>query len=311
MMNTKKIKLHDHHFGSPLYDPQMFPATAAAGLSFHPGLVGSLPQQHGGAGGWLQEEYSPTPRTVLATQGSCVGSDPAAFFAAEHLLGMARFDCTLGSTALPAMTATKTAAPFVRSPEAEQLYRPLDPLLLRDGSVRTYYVRPQQRDATEAPPPLKLPLQQQQERGHGLYGNGSTGRLLGGGEPKAPSFSPHVSAHMESWIKFLSRSCHNRVLTEILPFLFGQTLKATANTLIQAMESPGMQSPIENTLSRSCSIGAPASHTGNVVAAAGHGAPSKTRIRWTQDLHERFVECVNQLGGADSECPWCEKTVSS
>lgn len=268
-MNTKKIKLHDHHFGSPLYDPQMFPATAAAGLSFHPGLVGSLPQQHGGAGGWLQEEYSPTPRTVLATQGSCVGSDPAAFFAAEHLLGMARFDCTLGSTALPAMTATKTAAPFVRSPEAEQLYRPLDPLLLRDGSVRTYYVRPQQRDATEAPPPLKLPLQQQQERGHGLYGNGSTGRLLGGGEPKAPSFSPH----------------------------------ATANTLIQAMESPGMQSPIENTLSRSCSIGAPASHTGNVVAAAGHGAPSKTRIRWTQDLHERFVECVNQLGGADKATP--------
>ncbi|PIA38228.1 hypothetical protein AQUCO_02800122v1 [Aquilegia coerulea] len=28
---------------------------------------------------------------------------------------------------------------------------------------------------------------------------------------------------------------------------------------------------------------------------------SKTRIRWTQDLHERFVECVNCLGGADSE----------
>jgi hypothetical protein len=202
MMNAKKIKLHDHHFGSPLYDPQMFPTTTAAELSFHPGLVGSLPQQHGG---WLQEDCSPTPRTVLATQGTCVGSDPAAFFAAEHLLGMPRFDCPLGSTALSAMTATKTAAPFVRSPEAEQLYRPLDPLLLRDGSVRTYYVRPQQRDATEAPPALKLSLQQQQqqhERVHGLYGNGSTGRLMlggGGGEPKAPSFLSHVSEHMELW----------------------------------------------------------------------------------------------------------------
>lgn len=65
-----------------------------------------------------------------------------------------------------------------------------------------------------------------------------------------------------------------------------------------------MQGPIENSLSRSCSIGASATHAGNVVVAAhGHGAPSKTRIRWTQDLHERFVECVNQLGGADSECP--------
>ncbi|OEL30089.1 Myb family transcription factor PHL5 [Dichanthelium oligosanthes] len=268
MMNTKKIKLHDHHYGSPLCDPQMFQATAAAGLSFHPGLVSSLPQQHGGAGGWLHEEYSPTPRTVLATQGSCVGSDTAAFFAAEHLLGMSQFDFPLGTTTLPAtMTAAKTT-PFVRSPQAEQLYRQVDPLL-RDNSVRTYYVRPQQRDATEAPPALKLPLQQQhQEQVHGLYGNGSNGRLLGG-EPKAHSFSAHV----------------------------------TANTLLPAMEAPGTQSPIESSLSRNCSIGAPASHTGNVVAAPGHGAPSKTRIRWTQDLHERFVDCVNQLGGADKATP--------
>nr|CAB3488589.1 unnamed protein product [Digitaria exilis] len=269
MMNTKKIKLHDHHYGPSLCDTQMFPSTAAVGLSFHPGLVSSLPQQHGGAGSWLHEEFSPTPRTtVLATtQGSCVGSDTAAFFAAEHLLGMARFDCPLGTAALPPMTAAKTAAPFIRSPEAERLYRPVDPLLLRDDSVRTYYVRPQQRDVTEAPPPaLKLPLQQQlQDRVHGgLYGgNVSTGRLLGG-EHKARPFSPHV---------------------------------------LPAMETTSMQSPVESSLSRSCSIGGPATHAGNVVAAPGHGAPSKTRIRWTQDLHERFVECVNTLGGADKATP--------
>ncbi|CAL5029458.1 unnamed protein product [Urochloa decumbens] len=272
MMNTsKKIKLHDHHYVSPLCNAQMFPATAAAGLSFHPGLVGSLPQQHGGAGAgcWLHEEYSPTPRTVhTTTQGGCVGADTAVFFAAEHLPG---FDFPLGTTALPAMTAAAKTAPFVRSPEAERLYRPVDPLLLRGDSVRTYYVRPQQRDATEAPPALKLPLQQQQqERVHGsLYGNGSTCRLLSGGEPKTHPFSPHV----------------------------------TANMLLPAMEAPSMQSPIGNTLSRSCSIGAPATHTGNVIAAPGHGVPSKTRIRWTQDLHERFVDCVNQLGGADKATP--------
>ena len=73
------------------------------------------------------------------------------------------------------------------------------------------------------------------------------------------------------------------------------------------MEAPaGMQqSPMENPLSRSCSIGAPATHVGsvNVAAAPGQSAPSKTWIRWTQDLHERFVDCVNQLGGADSERP--------
>jgi hypothetical protein len=75
------------------------------------------------------------------------------------------------------------------------------------------------------------------------------------------------------------------------------------------MEAPaGMQqSPMENPLSRSYNIGAVATHVGSgnvaVAAAPGQGAPSKTRIRWTQDLHERFVDCVNQLGGSDSERP--------
>ncbi|THG14354.1 hypothetical protein TEA_018908 [Camellia sinensis var. sinensis] len=33
---------------------------------------------------------------------------------------------------------------------------------------------------------------------------------------------------------------------------------------------------------------------------SGSAISSKTRIRWTQDLHDRFVECVNHLGGAES-----------
>ena len=28
---------------------------------------------------------------------------------------------------------------------------------------------------------------------------------------------------------------------------------------------------------------------------------SKTRIRWTEDLHDKFVECVKRLGGAESK----------
>lgn len=28
---------------------------------------------------------------------------------------------------------------------------------------------------------------------------------------------------------------------------------------------------------------------------------AKPRLKWTPDLHERFIEAVNQLGGADSK----------
>ena len=30
---------------------------------------------------------------------------------------------------------------------------------------------------------------------------------------------------------------------------------------------------------------------------------AKPRLKWTPDLHDRFVEAVNQLGGADSKFP--------
>ncbi|KNA23426.1 hypothetical protein SOVF_024760 [Spinacia oleracea] len=36
---------------------------------------------------------------------------------------------------------------------------------------------------------------------------------------------------------------------------------------------------------------------------SGAAISSKTRIRWTTELHEKFVECVNLLGGADKATP--------
>ncbi|KAK4346039.1 hypothetical protein RND71_036215 [Anisodus tanguticus] len=41
----------------------------------------------------------------------------------------------------------------------------------------------------------------------------------------------------------------------------------------------------------------------NNSRCSGGSLSSKTRIRWTQDLHDRFVECVNRLGGADRATP--------
>uniref|UniRef100_A0A1J3JA57 Protein PHR1-LIKE 1 n=1 Tax=Noccaea caerulescens TaxID=107243 RepID=A0A1J3JA57_NOCCA len=44
-------------------------------------------------------------------------------------------------------------------------------------------------------------------------------------------------------------------------------------------------------------------HGGSMAPNCGTVIGNKTRIRWTQDLHEKFVECVNRLGGADKATP--------
>ncbi|KAI3867969.1 hypothetical protein MKX03_035185 [Papaver bracteatum] len=43
--------------------------------------------------------------------------------------------------------------------------------------------------------------------------------------------------------------------------------------------------------------------SGYVPVSPGAAISVKTRIRWTQDLHEKFVGCVNQLGGSEKATP--------
>ncbi|PNY14000.1 MYB-like hth transcriptional regulator family protein [Trifolium pratense] len=40
-----------------------------------------------------------------------------------------------------------------------------------------------------------------------------------------------------------------------------------------------------------------------MFTSSGSSVSYKTRTIWTQDLHEKFVECVNRLGGADKAMP--------
>ncbi|XP_059428443.1 myb family transcription factor PHL5-like [Corylus avellana] len=44
-------------------------------------------------------------------------------------------------------------------------------------------------------------------------------------------------------------------------------------------------------------------HEGRKSSSSRAGISSKKRIRWTQDLHEKFVGCVNLLGGAEKATP--------
>ena len=44
-------------------------------------------------------------------------------------------------------------------------------------------------------------------------------------------------------------------------------------------------------------------HGGNGLGDSGLvlSTDAKPRLKWTPDLHQRFIEAVNQLGGADSK----------
>lgn len=43
-------------------------------------------------------------------------------------------------------------------------------------------------------------------------------------------------------------------------------------------------------------------HGSGNAASCGIGGILKQRLRWTPELHKRFVEAVEELGGAESEC---------
>ncbi|XP_016483647.1 myb family transcription factor PHL5-like isoform X1 [Nicotiana tabacum] len=49
--------------------------------------------------------------------------------------------------------------------------------------------------------------------------------------------------------------------------------------------------------------GSPSANNVNNSGCSGGSLSNKTRIRWTQHLHDRFVQCVNRLGGADKATP--------
>ncbi|XBI59073.1 hypothetical protein VPH35_040207 [Triticum aestivum] len=221
------------------------------------------PQHRDAAAGWARQEYYAPPQRSAAFAQRCVGSSTAAFYAAEHLLGIGQFDgAPLGM--LPPAATMMPAVPARTRPESGDMYmsHELEPVMLRadrSPSVRTYYVQPQQRrDPVELELPLPLPPAQEQESAHhNLFGNPPT--------IQPHSFSPHVPS-MEA--------------------------PSSSSSLLSQMESH---------LSARSSAGAPATSTGTGSVSAP--PPSKTRIRWTPELHERFVDCVSKLGGADRATP--------
>ncbi|KAJ4977541.1 hypothetical protein NE237_008321 [Protea cynaroides] len=86
-----------------------------------------------------------------------------------------------------------------------------------------------------------------------------------------------------------------------LPLQISQNPRVGCNPFTPPLAQPFLYHQPDKQ-SREHSSGGVSLTSGSFVSS-GAAALSKTRIRWTPDLHERFVESVNRLGGAEKATP--------
>ncbi|EOY09469.1 Myb-like HTH transcriptional regulator family protein, putative isoform 1 [Theobroma cacao] len=116
--------------------------------------------------------------------------------------------------------------------------------------------------------------------------------------PCCNSQGSQVSPHDQS--NFLGNNAVTVGSHYSVPFRGNQDQRAYCNSY----SSPLAQLSIfqQGKQSSNCSSGTFSVSSGNSVST-GAALASKTRIRWTQDLHDKFVECVKRLGGAEKATP--------
>ncbi|KAK7285501.1 hypothetical protein RJT34_20274 [Clitoria ternatea] len=210
-----------------------------------------------------------SPGTIM----SRFDSPASAFLAAEQFMGFAEYDCQFGAQSF-----------------SSQLHKINDlefPLYQRENLFFDSAIANQTDPNLELSNTLQAIVKSQLNNGNHYQCPEKSNKISCGNFPCTKLFLPieqqklfidgAASVKGNQEYSVASGSCALPV--EPLSFLSSQN---------ELSPTPSARS-MPNTYGNSSSNGAVGSN--------------KTRIRWTKDLHEKFVECVNRLGGAEQATP--------
>ncbi|XP_027353137.1 myb family transcription factor PHL5-like [Abrus precatorius] len=244
-----------------------------------PWNMGPLAMAGGGGGGGSEQLPNIASAKSSGTIMSRFESPTSAFYAAENCMGFAEYNCQVGINSLSSQLykINDLEFPLYQSPR-ESLF--VDPANQPDSNF-------------ELSNTLQAIVKSQLNNSQCCRSPEKSNKISCGNFPTMFLPIDHQKLFIDDVTSVKgSSSFHNK----------GNQDRKVACASYNLPVSQLSFSSHNEKLSPTLSAGSVSSTFGN-SASNGTVVSSKTRIRWTKDLHEKFVECVNRLGGADQATP--------
>ncbi|XP_054824177.1 myb family transcription factor PHL5 isoform X1 [Prosopis cineraria] len=228
--------------------------------------IGSCSQTLAVAGEGAQQPPNQGPAESSSTIMSRFESPASAFYAAERCMGFQQYDSQLGNPSLTSQFSKLNDLDF-------PLYQS-DPSFELSNTLQAM---------------VKPPLSSNQYC-------------------RSPEKSSKISYGNLTPTKFLPIQQHSLFVNDAASVKRNSPYKGNQdhtvglglyNLRVDQMSLSSQQEKLSPSLTSEGSVSAVSGNQGS----NGTVVSSKTRIRWNQDLHEKFVECVNRLGGAEKATP--------